>query len=384
MNLSSRRLLSCLLLSAGLAACGGGDGGSGQGDDGGVVLPRGGETITVTRAECNPFGNAPRPRNDLLNELQTGLTLCPGGRRLDDWKDGNGSTRRACLYDNGAASETRKLPLVVFLQGSAIPTDLQLPVTNLLPALGSADLTGDPARPGFILLQPVGRITDHFYPLPNSSNTIGWDVWYRQMIDVAGGREVNGERHAINADAATIDHYIAEQVATGRVDTSRIYLVGWSNGAALALLYGQNRPEVAAVFMYSGPDPYDSLNDPCGQRPVRGRVRNDTELQVFNPGIPVLHLQNNCDIYASCPNGLALRDKLQSGGTADIRHQVLTGLPLQSATDSCRASCGADPRGDGSLLQLEAMTVGIANHLAWPFGWREDIFAFLREHPRVK
>ena len=49
-------------------------------------------------------------------------------------------------------------------QGSAIPSDFQLPVTNVLDGLGSADLSGDPSRPGFYLLEPVGRVTDHFYP----------------------------------------------------------------------------------------------------------------------------------------------------------------------------------------------------------------------------
>ena len=38
---------------------------------------------------------------------------------------------------------------------------------------------------------------------------------------------------AENADAATIDHFIAAEVTTENVDTRRIYVSGWSNGAAM-------------------------------------------------------------------------------------------------------------------------------------------------------
>ncbi len=366
-----------LILGCALASCGS------NGDQPASAHPEAAhpaitETITQTRAQCTPFGNAPRPRNDSLNDLETGPTMCQGGSRLSDWKDNNGTTRRACLYDTDIATPTHKLPLLVFLQGSAVPSDFQLPITGLPGTLTSANLSNDPQRPGFILLQPIGRITDHFYPEPNNTQTVGWDVWYRQLVAVAGGREVNGIRYPLNADMETVDHYIDQMVATGRVDTDRIYVVGWSNGAALALLYGQNRPRVAAVTMYSGPDPYDSLSDTCGQKPVRGKPVNDTELQVFNPDVPVFHVQNNCDIYASCPNGLALRDKLLAGGTANIRHQIISGMPEQAATDTCMASCGSNPRGDG--FNPLGTTIGIANHLVWPAGWNQEMFSFLRSH----
>lgn len=337
--------------------------------------------IPVTRSQCNPFGNPPRPRNDALGDVELGITAClVGGSRLPDWTDSNGTTRRACIFDPGTATPTHRLPLVVYLQGSGVPPDVQLPTTNVLEALSTANISGDPARPGFILLEPVGRIEDHFYPAPNNTNTVGWDVWYRQFLPKT--RIVNGIEYPENVDFASLDHYIADQVATGRVDTDRIYLLGWSNGSALALLYGQNRSFIAATAMYSGPDPYDSLSDTCGQVPTKASPKDDTELQIFNPTIPVYHIQNNCDTSATCPNGLALRDKLIRTGTAAIRHQIITGPPDRSATDQCIASCGTNPRGDAD--NLEAKTIGQANHLQWPVPWTDSFFEFMRNHPLSK
>lgn len=337
--------------------------------------------ILVTRQQCTPFGNPQRARNDVLGDVELGITAClGGGTRLPDWLDSNGTTRRACLFDPGTATPQHKLPLVVYLQASGFPADLQLPLTTMTGYLSTADISDDPERPGFILLEPIGRITDHFYPAPNNTNTVGWDVWYRQFLPFS--RTVNGVDYPENPDFATIDHYIQDQVATGRVDTDRIYLLGWSNGSALSLLYGQNRSFVAAAALYSGPDPYDSLSDTCGQMPTTNRPKNDTELQVFNPSIPVFHIQNNCDTSATCPNGLALRDKLIKSGTAKIRHQIITGPPDRAATDQCVASCGTNPRGDDT--NLEGKTVGEANHLQWPVSWNESFIEFMRQHPLKK
>ena len=83
-----------------------------------------------------------------------------------------------------------------------------------------------------------------------------------------------------NVDAATIDHFIAETAGTGKVDTRRIYVTGWSNGAAMGLLYALNRPNVAAVAIYSGPDPFGALDDPCHQKPVSGAPANNIEVRI--------------------------------------------------------------------------------------------------------
>lgn len=377
-SIDSRRLASLVLAGLLVGCGGGGTGPSASPDSGGAVRPQAlSTTIPVTRAQCTPFGNPPAPRNDLLSTVQLAATICTGGTRLPDWLDGNGTPRGACLYDPGTATPDKPLPLVLFLHGSAVPPDVQLPTTNVLQSLSTADLSGDPARPGFVMIEVLGRVTDHHYPAPNNTNTIGYDVWYRQFLPTA--RSVNGELYPPHADAAAVDHYLAEHLASGTVDRNRIYMLGWSNGAALSLLYAQNRPNIAAVAMYSGPDPYDSLSDPCGQVPVIGAPLDDRELQVLHPGVPVFHIQNNCDTNGSCPNGLAMRDKLLGSGTADITHQMIDGVPTQAATSECDASCGTDPRGDGN--NLVAKIVGQLNHSAWPRPWTAAYFEFLREHP---
>lgn len=349
-------------------------------------------TIPVTRAQCTPFGNAPRPRQDSL-ALTNSLLCAGGGKRLPDWTDAAGTVRQACLYEPETASAARPLPLIFWLQGSALPAEVQLPVTNVLSQQASADLTGDPARKGFILIELAGRLTDHYYPAPNNTGTSGWDNWDRQLYPGAGARTVNGRTYAMNLDAAAIDHYIDQAVADGKVDPRRVYMMGWSNGAAMSILYAMNRPRIAAAAVYSSPNPYDALNDSCGQVPVAGVPRNDTEVQVFNPGVPIFHVINDCDIYSICPGGVALRDTLAATSTAAMKFQIINAA--QSAADSCMAVCGVNPRGTdytsltgnldfmhGGLPATLGQTLGIANHLRWPTSWTADYFTFLREHPQ--
>jgi len=348
-------------------------------------------TIPVTRAQCTPFGNEPRPRQDFL-ALTNPMLCLGGGKRLPDWQDAAGTTRQACIYE--PASSSKPLPLVFWLQGSMLPSTVQLPVTNVLSSQDTADLTGDPERKGFILVELAGRITNHFYPVPNNTGTSGWDNWDRQLYPGAGARTVNGKTYPMNLDAAAIDHYIEQALASGKVDPKRIYMMGWSNGAAMSILYAMNRPLIAAAAVYSSPNPYDALSDDCGQVPVAGAPRNDTEVQVFNPTVPIFHIINDCDIYSICPGGVALKDTLASTGTAALRFQIIN--LGQSPVSTCMAACGTNPRGtdysdltgnldlvNGGLPSLLGVLPGIPNHLRWPFNWTEEYFTFLREHPRV-
>jgi poly(3-hydroxybutyrate) depolymerase len=88
-------------------------------------------------------------------------------------------------------------------------------------------------------------------------------------------------------------------VATGKVDTSRIYVTGWSNGSAMAVLYALSRPEIAAVAVYSAPNPFGAFDDPCPQTPTFKKPTSTTEVRVFNRGLPAYHVHNDCDIAAS-------------------------------------------------------------------------------------
>src|SRR2546428_463903 len=98
----------------------------------------------------------------------------------------------------------------------------------------------------------------HYYPQPDQRQP-GWDNWSRNF-DPSDAAE--------NVDAWAIDRFVAQQVASGRVDTNRIYVTGWSNGAAMGYIYGLSRPSIAAIAVYSAPDPFHAFKDPCPQVPA--------------------------------------------------------------------------------------------------------------------
>lgn len=163
-------------------------------------------------------------------------------------------------------------------------------------------------------------------------------------------------------------------------------MMGWSNGAGMAMIYAMNRPQLAAAAVYSAPNPIDALSDPCGQTPVTGAPRNDTELQVFNPGVPIVHVINHCDIQSGCPTGLALDNTLRVTAAAAPRLQIIDGL--QMPVDRCMALCGTNPRDKdytdlSSGIPAAVSADGTLLHLRWPTDSTADFFSFLREHPNT-
>jgi predicted esterase len=318
---------------------------------------------------CGPFGDRPAVK------IEAEQPLCVGGVRLGPWKDSNGSERYACLYEPATGASTGALPLVVYLHPSLFGTET-IYLTNLLHYQNSMALDGDGPR-GFIVLEPGGRKTSHFYPFPDQKG-IGWDNWYRQL-NPAGDVKVGGTLYKENVDAATIDHFIAEESGAGRVDTRRIYLTGWSNGAAMAYLYALNRPNVAALAVYSAPDPFGAFDDQCPQKPVAHPASEDAEIQIFNPGLPSLHIHNNCDAAGICPNCEQLTSQLAAAGV------TVTDIIVDSVggqVSGCMNACGTNPNGDPDPLSNSlGWTVGLANHSRWPLTWTRRMLEFFRDHP---
>src|SRR3546814_16539352 len=99
--------------------------------------------------------------------------------------------------------------------------------------------------------------------------------------------------------------------------------MGWSNGSAMSTLYGLNRPQIAAAAIYSAPDAFGAFNDPCVQQPMVGQPKDDTELQLLNPQLPIYHMHNACDIGGLCPNRLNLRDTLAAGAATMIYEHII-------------------------------------------------------------
>jgi hypothetical protein len=322
------------------------------------------------RNACTPFGDpsaavfsAPTPS-------------CGSGKLLGPWKDYDGMDRYACLYLPKGATKDSKLPMVVYLHPSLFSAGW-ITQTNLLDYQNSVSLNDDPKRTGYIVLAPEGRETTHYYPFPDNKG-IGWDNWYRQLNpdgDVPIGNTVFKE----NVDALAIDHFIADQVAAGAVDTNRIYLSGWSNGAAMAILYGLNRPKIAAAAVYSAPDPFGALDDPCPQTPVAAHPTSNAQVQIFNPHLPTMHVRNSCDISGICPNGLRLASELRAVG-AEVE-DVLLDFNRERAT-ACDDSCGTNPNGQSSGWSNPIRSSeGTINHARWPKSWTTKMLDFFRDHP---
>lgn len=280
--------------------------------------------------------------------------FCPlRNAELLTWADPNGTPRQACLHAPAEATAQSPLPLLVFLGGSLFPGDIQTPYNTLEFLTASADLTGDPGRPGFTLLMIEGRDKAHHYPFPDDT-AWGFDHWYRNF---------DRADPALNVDVATIDHFIAEAKARGIVDPRRIFFSGWSNGASTALIYTLNTPGIAAAAVYSSPEPFSDLLDPCAQPPFGNNLR------------PVMTVHNHCDIAGICQTGAeGFRNRMQQF-MPQVEYKSVLIDETQEEIAACDATCSysGDP--------MELMTRGSFRHLTWPYAWNEAFFEFLRNRP---
>jgi dienelactone hydrolase len=316
---------------------------------------------------CGPFGNPPAAT------IESPKPFCWGGQLLGPWYDSDRTKRWACLFRPTHAGSA-KLPLLVDLHRSLFSAGYLL---TPLSRLNDSHELENKKLTRFYVLAPQGRKTQHFYPFPDDTGS-GWDNWYRQLAP-SGATQVRGIVYPENVDAAAIDHFIAQVRATAPIDPERIYITGWSNGASMAMLYALNRPRIAAAVVYSAPDPFGALSDPCVQLPVATQPTSVSEVKILNPKIPMLHLYNSCDVLGVCPNENDLtRDLIAAGVPITevkldfVRHQVT----------SCSASCGNEPQGDASFISTPAgWTIGLLNHGRWPGDWNDFMLGFLHAHP---
>jgi len=296
---------------------------------------------------------------------------------LGPWKDGDGTDRYACIYEPAAARPGRKLPLLVYLHPSLFGT-WTIKYTDLLD-LQQTDLlrAGSDSAGGYAILAPRGRNTTHRYPWPDNSG-LGWDNWYRQL-NPAGGVKVGRTVYPENVDAATIDHFVGEAASFGNIDTRRIYVTGWSNGAAMAILYAVNRPNVAAAAVYSAPDPFGALTDRCGQKPVDAVPSSDAEVRIHNPRASVMNVHNACDVSGICPNGEKLAAELRAAGV-NFEDVILDANG--NRVEACLDQCGANPWGGLSFFRhpIDWWT-GLHHHEKWPKSWGRRMLQFLAAHP---
>jgi dienelactone hydrolase len=324
----------------------------------------------ATANTCGPYGD---PSAAVFSEVKPN---CGKGKLLGPWKDADGIDRYACLYAPARAASNRKLPMIVYLHPSLFGAGW-ITRTNILDYQNSVSLGDDPADVGYIVLAPEGRKTTHYYPFPDNRG-IGWDNWYRQLTP-SGDVSIKNTTWRENADAAAIDHFVAMEVASGAVDTKRIYMSGWSNGAAMAYLYALNRPGIAAAAVYSAPNPFGAFDDPCEQRPVTGAATDSTKIQVFNPSIPTLHIHNSCDTAGICPSSEQLTNELRNAGVS-VEDVILDNGGNE--VHECNSACGSNPNAGFVLLTNPVGSLeGMVNHSRWPKAWTLKMLEFFRKHP---
>jgi poly(3-hydroxybutyrate) depolymerase len=320
-------------------------------------------------AMCNPFGDPPA--------IVTGTAQpdCLDGRMLGPWQDGNGNDRYACLWEPHRSGSKVRLPMVIYLHPSLFGPQT-VAKTDLLRYQDSISLSAD-GTVGYIVLAPMGRKTLHHYPRPDEKG-LGWDNWYRQL-NPAGDATVSKTLYRPNVDAGAIDHFMREEVSTGRVDSERIYVMGWSNGAAMAWLYGLDRDNIAAAAVYSAPDPFGALNDPCPQIPHADPAVDDAQIEVFNPALATMHVHSSCDVAGLCPNAERMAKQVKAAGVA-VRDVIID--YTQTEVNECTLSCGAAQSGVATPgADPLGYSVGFIEHSRWPKRWMPLMLDFLRSHP---
>ncbi len=269
--------------------------------------------------------------------------ICEDG---DELTYQQGSTiRYACLnYPDQADSLDYNWPLIIYLHGSLVtPMSLYTFGRDFFNLRNDFKLSGNDSIKGFITLSPEGRIakpwtTDE----PATGEGFHWDEWYRNPDD--------------NLDADAIDNFLDQVISTGKVDTSRIYVFGWSNGAYMTVLYSTWRSSrIAAMGQYAGANPW--ARSPC-PIPIS-----------YTRQVPLFLMRNLCDALVPCETTNEWIDTLTARNWP-FKYHNLNSLGVITLNDSCSTNPGCS--GDE----------GIAEHMRWPRKTSlELMLEYFRFHP---
>lgn len=274
-----------------------------------------------TEGACVPASGSP----DRELRRVVGRPACRGAQVLE-WKDGDGSPRYACVIAPRGVELRAPLPLVIFFH-AAHDDPTSVDKKTKLRRLGERfDLTGDPARAGFVVLAPQGRA------IRAGRQGATFDAAYTG---------------AGNVDVATVDHFVGALEARGLVDRRRIYTLGNGAGGPMASTYAMLRADrvaASAVFASGAPT---------------------AEWQCAEPAPPTLIVYRACDSVVPCDSverWLRLR-QAGSAETASLRLGTAgEDEPLCAVRNKCTERRGA------------------ANHARWPTPREEDFLRFFARH----
>jgi hypothetical protein len=204
------------------------------------------------------------------------------------WIDQDGVDRYWCETRPLGTSTSLPRPLVIWITGSGGGAGSVYDKTSLRNKQQTFDISGDPERPGFILVSIQPR--NLHWPTAESKDGTRSEVFYRDL-----------NSPSTNRDIAFVDHIIDTLMSEGVVDRERIYMMGWSNGARFSALYSILRNKlstpggnhVAAVANYSGGNPYTSFD----------YAMPECELSILpRSSIPYFMISRRCDLVACDAN----------------------------------------------------------------------------------
>jgi pimeloyl-ACP methyl ester carboxylesterase len=301
---------------------------------------------------------------------------------MSEWLDNNGTPRHACVFRPEGISRESPRPLVLWLHGGEGSADNVYTLTSLRQKAPSFDLSGDSARPGFILVSIQGR-NIHFptgIP-PGSREGAHHDFYFRDL-------RTNTE----NSDLKYYDHLLDSFVTEGIVDPKRIYVMGWSNGGFMAQLYALARfttptpggNHVAAAVAFGAADPFN--NTTIDQRP-------SCQLDPYPTSkVPIYLIQRSCDAACACsPKQMALFSTPPGYVSLEwvraLQNKVRNPNAVQQLIDD--RGNPTQVCDDGlQCLSRRGILRGLINHARWPDGvadrggrdWEVDMLTFLKRN----
>jgi poly(3-hydroxybutyrate) depolymerase len=231
---------------------------------------------------------SPLPLCSQSIEPITGCTRLPGAEVVEI--PGINHISRPLCRISPPTSAARSLPMVLFFHGALGSADTVLDkVPDLVAAARSWSWPGTRPDEGFVLAVPSGSCLS--WPRNGSKDGYHWDFYHRNLSSPSS-----------NPDVALADAIIDAEVASGRVDPSRIFVMGWSNGGFFGQMYaaarsaGRRTPTpggsfVAAASVYTAADPFNNLN--FGTRPSCQLVPYPRAT-----GAKLMITSNDCDLVA--------------------------------------------------------------------------------------
>jgi poly(3-hydroxybutyrate) depolymerase len=280
----------------------------------------------------------------------------------EQWTDVDGVIHYACLFKPGGTSPASPRPLLIYFHGAGGNASHVYDVTGIRVKAIDYNLSGDPARLGFILASVQGRNL-HFPPGERPGRH--HDYYYRDLASPS-----------TNPDVENVDQLIDTLVAQGGVDPQQIYVMGWSNGALFAQMYAIARFDtatpggnhVAAGAGYAFGNPFDNFSN--AQTP-------SCELNPYPVSMVPLYLINRtCDALTGCNAEQEQKFHLPPGRSAEdwvtqlmnpsyVNDLNVTFQRIHLSTDLLAPGAAATECDAASSCTQDA---GTNAHLEWPYG----------------